>query len=102
MNKTITLARIRDFVAVLHFCHIFWRFLREAVKYYFADFVRKGGRGGTSQIRNPLFAEKKIRKRGGGGTPQIHNLIFGPKSSVFEQKTQFLALFEEIFLGKNP
>ena len=46
-NKTITLARIRDFMAVLHFCHIFWRFLREAVKYYFADFVCKGGSGGT-------------------------------------------------------
>ena len=32
--------------------------LREAVKYYFADFVRKGG-GGTPKIRNPLFAEKR-------------------------------------------
>ena len=27
---------------------------REPYKYYFADFVRKGG-GGTPQIRNPLF-----------------------------------------------
>ena len=48
--------------------------LREPVKYYFADFVRKGGGGGTPQIRNPLFAEKKIRKGGEGGTPQIRNL----------------------------
>ena len=29
--------------------------LREAFKYYSADFARKGG---TPQIRNPLFAEK--------------------------------------------
>ena len=36
--------------------------LREDFKYYFADFVRKGGEGGT---------------------PQIRNLFFGPKSGVF-------------------
>ena len=30
------------------------------VKYYFADFVCKGG-GGTPQIRNPLFAENFVR-----------------------------------------
>ena len=29
--------------------------IREAVKYYFADFVHKGG-GGTPQIRNSFFA----------------------------------------------
>ena len=39
--------------------------VREDVKYYFADFVRKGGEGGT---------------------PHICNLFFGPKSGVFEQK----------------
>ena len=33
--------------------------VREAVKYYFADFVRKGGGGSTPHIRNPLFAEEK-------------------------------------------
>ena len=42
--------------------------VREAVKYYFADFVRKRG-GGTLQICNPLFAEIFIRKEGEGGTP---------------------------------
>ena len=58
----------------------------------------KGG-GTTPQIRNPLFAEKKIRKRGGGGTPQIRNLFFFYQNQVFfEQKTQFLALFEEFFV----
>ena len=36
------------------------------VKYYFADFVRKGGGGGTPQIRTPLFAEDFVRKGGGG------------------------------------
>ena len=31
--------------------------LREAVKYYFADFVRKGGGGG-----DPPYGQNKIRK----------------------------------------
>ena len=31
--------------------------IRERVKYYFADFVRKGGGGGTPQIRNPPFSD---------------------------------------------
>ena len=66
--------------------------LREGVKYYFADFVRKGG-GGTPQIRNPLFAEIFSVKGGGGGYPQIRSLFFGPKSGVSEQKTYFLTLF---------
>ena len=44
--------------------------VREAVKYYFADFVRKrGGGGNTPQIRNPLFAEIFIRKRRGEYPP---------------------------------
>ena len=59
-------------VSLLSF-HTKW--LRGAVKYYFADFVR-----------NPLFAERKIRKGGEGGTPQIRNLFFGPKSGVFWEK----------------
>ena len=46
--------------------------LREGVKYYFADFVRKGGEGGT---------------------PQIRNLFFGPKSGVFEQKNTIFSPF---------
>ena len=41
--------------------------IREGVKYYFADFIRKGG-GGTPQIRNPLFAEKES-VNGGAGVP---------------------------------
>ena len=64
--------------------------LRGDFKYYFADFVRKGG-GGTPQIRNPLFAEKKSVNRGvgvppksvtplkGGGTPltdKIRKVVF--------------------------
>ena len=31
--------------------------LREDVEYYFAEFVRKGGEGGTPQIRNLFFAD---------------------------------------------
>ena len=44
-----------------------------AVEYYFADFVRKGGGGGTPQIRNPLFAENFFRKGGEGVPPKFHN-----------------------------
>ena len=44
--------------------------IRGNFKYYFADFVRKGG-GGTPQIRNSFFAENFVRKGGEGGTPQI-------------------------------
>ena len=63
--------------------------LREGVKYYFADFVRKGG--GYPPIGNSLFAENFVR-----------NLFFGPKTGVFGQKTPFLALFEEHFSGECP
>ena len=52
-------------------------FIRGEVKYYFADFVRKGGGGVTPQIRNSFFAEDFVRKGGRGGTPQIRNLFFG-------------------------
>ena len=47
-------------------------YLREPFKFFFADFVRKGG-GGTPQIHNPLFAGKKIRKGGGGNPPSGQN-----------------------------
>ena len=52
-------------------------FLREDFKYYFADFVRKGG-GGTPQIRKSLFAEKKSVK-GGGGTPKSETPFLSEK-----------------------
>ena len=74
-----------------------WQPFREAIKYYFADFVR------ITYLFNPLFAEIFIRKGGEGDTPQFRNQFFWPKSGVFwAQKTQFLALFEEKFTGKNP
>ena len=60
---------------------IFESFLREEVKYYFADFVCKGG----------------------GGVPPISVTYFLDQNQVFvEQKAQFLALFEEKFSGKCP
>ena len=69
----------------------------------FADFVRKGGGGGTPQIRNLLFAEKKSVKGGGREVPPKSVTYFLDQNQVFfEQKTPFLALFEENFSGKNP
>ena len=80
----------------------FWNILRGEVKYYFADFVPKGGGRGYPQIRNPLFAENFVRE-GGGGVPPISVTYFLDQNQVFfEQKTQFLALFEEKFSGVNP
>ena len=62
--------------------------VREDVKYYFADFVRKGGGGVRPQIRNSFFLSVK------GGTPQIRN-FFDQKTGVFWAKTQFLGIFEQ-------
>ena len=58
--------------------------LREDIKYYFADFVRKGGRGGGGypQFRNPLFAEIFFRK-GWGGVPPISVTYFSDQKQVF-------------------
>ena len=52
-------------------------YLRGAVKYYFADFVRKGG--GVPPKSVAPFLLKKIRKGGEGGTPQIRNSFFANK-----------------------
>jgi len=77
-------------------------YIRERVKYYFADFVRKGGGGGYPQIRNPLFAEKKSVKGGRGVPPKSVTYFLDQNQVFFEQKTPFLALFEENFSGKSP
>ena len=66
-------------VSLLSF-HTKW--LRGAVKYYFADFVR-----------NPLFAERKIRKGGEGVPPKSVTYFLDQNQVFFEQKTPFLALF---------
>ena len=55
--------------------------LREGVKYYFADFVRKGVEGVP---------------------PKSVTYFMDQIQMFFEQKTQFLALFEEKFPGKSP
>ena len=75
---SIIFARILIFDAE-HLMKIFNRKLREAVKYYFADFVRKGG-GLPPKSVTPFLPGKKSVK---GGTPQIRNLFFGPKSGIF-------------------
>ena len=66
--------------------------ISEDIKYYFADFVRKGG-GGTPQIRNSLFAENFVRKGGEGGTPHVRNLFLGPKRGVFWAKNTIFSTF---------
>ena len=60
------------------------------------------GEGGTSQIRNPIFAENFVCKGGEGGTPISVTYFLDQNQVFFEQKTQFLALFEENFSGKIP
>ena len=62
--------------------YVVW-ILRGAVKYYFVDFVRKGG-GGTSQIRNPLFAKKICN--GGRGVPPQSVTHFLDQNQVFLSK----------------
>ena len=60
-----------------------WKFgenVREVFKYYFADFVRKRG----------------------GGPPKSVTYFLDQNQVFFEQKTPFLALFEEKFSGENP
>ena len=53
--------------------------LREDIKYYFADFVRKGG--GTPQIRNSLFASGNVLVKNGLNTKDCTwkcRFSFGP------------------------
>ena len=75
--------------------------IREDVKYYFADFVRKGGEGYPPNP-NLLFRQKFVRKGGGGGTPISVTYFLDQKQVFFGQKTPFLALFEEHFSGECP
>ena len=74
--------------------------VREDFKYYFANFVRKGG-GGTPQIRNPLFAEKKSVKGGRREPPKSVTYFLDQNQVFFGQIFFFLALFEEFFSVKG-
>ena len=65
-----------DFIKVSQFWNTNW----EGVKYYFADFVRK---------------------RGEWVPPKSVTYFLDQNQVFFEQKTQFLALFEEKISGKN-
>ena len=62
--------------------YIFCQKSRGDFKYYFADFVRKRGGGGTPQIRKSLFAEKKSVK-GGRGVPPKSVTYFLDQNQVF-------------------
>ena len=75
---------------------------REDIKYYFADFVRKGGGGVPPKSVTP-FLPKILSVKGGRGVPPISVTYFLDQKQVFfGQKTPFLALFEEHFSGECP
>ena len=59
---------------------------REPFKYYFADFVRKGGGGVPPKFVTSFSPKKKSVNGGAGGTPQIHNLFLDQNQVFFEQK----------------
>ena len=66
--------------------------LRGEVKYYFADFVRKGG--GVPPKSITPFLPKILSVKGGGGVPPISVTYFlGKKQVFFGRKIHFLALF---------
>ena len=71
------------------------------IKYYFADFVRKGG--GVPPKSVTPFSPKILSVKGGRGVPPISVTYFLDQKQVFfGQKTPFLALFEEHFSGECP
>ena len=71
--------------------------IRGDFKYFFADFVRKGG-GGTPQIRNPSFRWKNSVKGGSEVPPKSVTYFCWKKSGIFwAKKHNFLRKF----LGKS-
>ena len=58
--------------------------LREVVKYYFADFVRKGG--GVPPKSVTPFLPKILSVKGEGGAPPIPVTIFWTKNRCFFAK----------------
>ena len=75
--------------------------LRGNFKYYFADFVRKGG--GVPPKSVTPFLPKILSVKGGRGVPPISVTYFLDQKQVFfGQKSPFLALFEEYFSEKSP
>ena len=61
--------------------------VREDIKYYFADFVRKGGGGLLLPKSVTFFLTKILSVKGGGGTPltdKIRKVVFEvfPKSNT--------------------
>ena len=56
--------------------------LREEVKYYFADFVRKGGGGVPPKSVTP-FSPKILSVKGEGVYPQVSNLFLDKKTVFF-------------------
>ena len=76
--------------------------ITEDVKYYFGDFVRKGG-GGTPQIHIPFLSKILSVK---GSTPQVRNFFFYQNTGVFwAKKTPFSGIFEQklsVYGGRVP
>ena len=59
------------------------RDLREEVKYYFADFVRKGGGGGVPPKSVTAFSPKILSVKGEWGIPPKSVTSFLPKNRCF-------------------
>ena len=76
--------------------------LRENFKYYFADFVRKGGT--PPPFTDKIFAKKKVTDLGGTPLPPFTDKIFGKKGVAELGGTPlppFTDFSPEIFLQKG-
>ena len=61
-----------------------------------------GGAGVPPKPVSPFSLKKKSVKGGRGVPPKSVTYFLDQNQVFFEQKTPFLALFEEKFSGKNP
>ena len=62
----------------------------------------KGGAGVPPKSVTPFSLKKKSVKGGRGVPPKSVTYFLDQNQVFFEQKTPFLALFEDKFSGKNP
>ena len=92
-NKPIFLV----FYCVSKHLGFFMQNLSEAIKYYFADFVRKGGT--PPPLRTKFSAKKELRNWGVPPSPPLR--IFPRKFSFKKGKKLCFLLKKHLFLVKN-